>query len=275
MFALSIQCQNMGLQEGEPRTGAMIGVVASALAYWVFAPFVVQAGWWLTWGTVLFCIVGLFRPSVSSSLAMASVRRMGPTLTSGLTATTPIFAAGTAMILLGERLTPMTAAGTLFVVAGIAVIALRPGGVARSFPLWALALPLGAAFFRALGHPITKLGYDSVASPFFAGLVSNTVSALVLLATLQVRKATITGGVASYRWFIAAGLINAASLYSLNLALAHGPLLVVAPIVASSPVFVMLLGLLVFRKETITWRTVATIALVVPGVMLVAMNGPG
>ena len=179
------------------------------------------------------------------------------------------------MILLGERLTPMTAAGTLFVVAGIAVIALRPGGVARSFPLWALALPLGAAFFRALGHPITKLGYDSVASPFFAGLVSNTVSALVLLATLQVRKATITGGVASYRWFIAAGLINAASLYSLNLALAHGPLLVVAPIVASSPVFVMLLGLLVFRKETITWRTVATIALVVPGVMLVAMNGPG
>jgi drug/metabolite transporter (DMT)-like permease len=46
----------------------------------------------------------------------------------------------------------------------------------------------------------------------------------------------------------------------------------VMPIVSASPVFTMLLGYLVFRREVITWQTLATIALVVPGVILVVMN---
>jgi drug/metabolite transporter (DMT)-like permease len=37
-------------------------------------------------------------------------------------------------------------------------------------------------------------------------------------------------------------------------------------------VFTMLLGLFVFRRERFSWRMVATIALVVPGVMLVAVK---
>jgi drug/metabolite transporter (DMT)-like permease len=35
----------------------------------------------------------------------------------------------------------------------------------------------------------------------------------------------------------------------------------------------MLLGLFIFGRETITWRTVATMALIVPGVILVALGG--
>ena len=45
------------------------------------------------------------------------------------------------------------------------------------------------------------------------------------------------------------------------------------PIVSATPVFTMLLGLLVFGREIVTWRTVATIALIVPGVVLVALHG--
>ena len=46
---------------------------------------------------------------------------------------------------------------------------------------------------------------------------------------------------------------------------------------ACAPIFgaayaILLLGYLVFRREVITWQTLATIALVVPGVILVVMN---
>ena len=45
------------------------------------------------------------------------------------------------------------------------------------------------------------------------------------------------------------------------------------PIVSATPVFTLLLGFFYFGRETITWRTVATIGLIVPGVILVALSG--
>jgi len=73
-------------------------------------------------------------------------------------------------------------------------------------------------------------------------------------------------------WFFAAGLSNALSLQFLNNALAVGDVVAVVPIVSATPVFTLLLGLLLFGRERITWRTLATIALIVPGVVLVALH---
>jgi drug/metabolite transporter (DMT)-like permease len=41
--------------------------------------------------------------------------------------------------------------------------------------------------------------------------------------------------------------------------------------VASSPVFAALLGYFVFGRETITWRTMLTISLVVSGVIVIIL----
>ena len=82
----------------------------------------------------------------------------------------------------------------------------------------------------------------------------------------------MTGTVKSYKWFVASGLTAAVSLHFLNSALQIGTVIAVVPVVSAAPVFTMLLGLFVFRRETFSWRTVATIALVVPGVILVAIE---
>jgi drug/metabolite transporter (DMT)-like permease len=82
----------------------------------------------------------------------------------------------------------------------------------------------------------------------------------------------VTGNAQSWRWFVAAGVANALSIQFLNNALFSGSLLSTVPIVSASPIFTMVLGWLVFGGETITWRTVATIALIVPGVILVALS---
>ena len=58
---------------------------------------------------------------------------------------------------------------------------------------------------------------------------------------------------------------------TLHTALATGDLVMVAPLVSVSPVFVLLMSALVFRQETVGLRKVIGVALVVPGVVLITM----
>jgi drug/metabolite transporter, DME family len=272
LFALSNHFSNMGLQRSDARWGTLLSVATSAFAYWLFAPFFLKGWYWLTTAALLFAVVGVIRPALSTTLAISSIKIMGPTLTSSLTAVTPIFGAVFAILFLGERMSLPIAVGTGAVVAGAVVTAWNPKGLKRSWPLWALALPLGASLIRATGHIVTKYGLLEVDSPSFAVLVGNTVSlgSAVLFLRGGGRPLSGTGG--ANLWFIAAGIANALSLQFLNNALAAGEVIAVVPLVSATPVFTLLMGFCFFGRETITWRTLATIALIVPGVVLVALN---
>ena len=147
------------------------------------------------------------------------------------------------------------------------------GNGRRDWPLWALLLPIGAASIRALANLFAKLGMESLASPFFVGLVGYTVSTVVAL--------TLTGGARNpdmlrnpgCKWFMLTGAVYALSVLSLNTALSAGTLVVVTPIVACSPVFALLLGLAVFREEALNRRVILTVGLVVPSVVLITIAG--
>jgi drug/metabolite transporter, DME family len=272
LFALTNHFQSLGLDGSDARTGSIINIATGAVFYWLLAPFFLESWYWLTWGAVLFALVGIIRPSISSFLAIQSIHVMGPTLTSALTASSPIFGAVLAVFLLGEELDLKTAIGILAVVAGAVVATYRPQGIVRDWPLWALALPLGAAFVRVSGHAVTKIGLADVPSPSFAVMVSNTVSLAIALSAFRIEGRRFTGTTRSHLWFVASGISAAVSLHFLNSALQIGTLVAVVPVVSATPVFTMLLGLFLFRREAFSWRTAATIALVVPGVILVAVK---
>jgi drug/metabolite transporter (DMT)-like permease len=70
---------------------------------------------------------------------------------------------------------------------------------------------------------------------------------------------------------VAAGVIMGVSVVSLNTALMRGQIVTVVPIVACSPVFTMLLSVLVFRREKLTARVVLAVFTVVPSVLLIAL----
>lgn len=272
LFALTNHLQNLGLRGSDARSGSLVNIAAGAVMYWLLAPFYLEGWYWFTGACALFALVGLFRPSLSSAMALSSIQYMGPTLTSALTACAPIFGAFFAVTLLGEQLTLRIALGTLAVVAGCAISTYRKQGVVRDWPLWALILPLGAAFVRASGHAGTKLGLEEVASPSFAVLIGNTVSLVVAAIAFRIEGRTFTGDLGSHKWFIAAGIAAGLSLHFLNSALQMGTLVAVVPIVSASPVFTLLLGYLIFKREVITWQTIAAMALVVGGVILVVTS---
>lgn len=273
LFALSNHFSNVGLEGSDARSGTLVSIATSAAVYWLFAPLFLESWYWWTGAALLFALVGIIRPSLSSMLAISSIKLMGPTLTSALTAATPIFGALFAILMLGERLSLPVALGTGAVVAGAVVAAWNPHGVKRSWPLWGLTLPLGASFIRAFGHIVTKIGLVTVPSASFAVLVGNTVSLFVALVAFAIERRPFVGTPRSISWFVAAGVANALSLQFLNNALQIGDVVAVVPIVSATPVFTMAMGLLYFGRETITWRTALTIALIVPGVVLVAVTG--
>ena len=270
LFALSIQVQSLGLDLVDFRSGTLVNIGTTTLIYWVVSPLIIDSYYWFAKATVLFALVGLFRPALSLNLAVAGVKFLGPTLTSGLAATAPVFAAFFAIALLDEKMTFSIAAGTVGIVAGIFVMATREsGGQPRSWPLWALFLPLGAAFFRSIAYPVTMIGYKEIPDPFFAALVSYSVSLLVALALFKIQRCKLAKFSWGYGWFALAGTINGFSIYSLNTALKFGQVLTIAPIVACSPLFTLIIGWLFLKRENITWQKVLSINLVVFGIIIV------
>ncbi|MEM9355216.1 MAG: EamA family transporter [Pseudomonadota bacterium] len=272
LFALAAHVQHMGLDETNSRQASLIIVGTAAALHWLVASFTISPEYWLTTATLLFALTGLIRPTLTVPLWVEGVRRLGPTLNAGLSASGPIFGAAFAITLLGEKLNTQIAVGTLAVVAGILVTSIRPSSMASNWPLWAILLPLGAAAGRALAHSVTKIGYEEVASPVFVGLVSTTLSLIILTTQMLATGQRLTTTRTSTYWFLMSGLLSTGGVFALNVALQTGQVLSVSPIVSTSPVFALLLAILIFRKETVTWRTVATVLLVVSGVILVIVG---
>src|SRR5262249_58263048 len=81
LFALSNHFSNMGLQRSNARSGTLVSIATSAAAYWLWAPFFVKGAYWLTTAALIFAIVGIIRPALSTTLAISSIKIMGPTLT--------------------------------------------------------------------------------------------------------------------------------------------------------------------------------------------------
>ncbi len=252
----------------------MLSIGASAVLYWLLAPFYLNLSNFLIPAALIFVALGCIRPALSANLSVAAIRYIGPTLTETLSATTPLFGAMFGIFILGEMLTWQIALGTGGIILSVLALTRRDKKVPSTWPLWALALPVGAAIIRAFGHGFSKVAMEDIPDPYFAGLVAMTVSFL-LTAGLHVRKGERTK--ISFRqsgtyWFMAAGAVFCVATFLLNVALLKGDIITIVPIVSASPVFTMLLSIFIFRREVINLHVLLAIAIVMPSVVLIALS---
>ena len=199
---------------------------------------------------------------------------MGPTLTTALSATSPLFGAGLGILLLGEMLTWQIALGTFGIMLAIFALTRRNKKIPSTWPLWALGLPIAAAMIRSGAHAMTKIGMETIPDPYFAGLVGSTVSFAVTGGLwLATRKTSpIDPATPGPYWFLIAGFFFGIAVLALNMALLQGDIITVIPIVAASPIFSLLLSIFIFRRETLSPQLFVAIALVVPSVVLIALS---
>ncbi|MGH1355216.1 MAG: DMT family transporter [Thalassovita sp.] len=268
LFGFNVHIHRKGLDGADGLTGAFLSVISMAVMFWVVAPFVVEWSWFGQPGALIFAISGIFFPAVGQTFQIFSVQRVGPALTAALGSFVPVLATVPAILFLGESFGPRSALALTLMVGGLVLSAMPSRGITRSWPLWALAFPLGAATVRGFSQPAMKLGMETAPSPFFAAMITSGVSAVVLAIILMARdrgtRRLVSGG-AARRWFMLSGVINGVGILSLNGALSKGDVTVVAPLAATAPLWALLFGALVFRRETLRPRNYLIAALVVTG----------
>ena len=262
----------LGLRYATPAAGAAIGVPSSTLVFWCLAPFALDTSGFNLAAAGVFALVGLFFPAAVTLLTYSGNQRMGPTITSAVSCTTPLFALTGAILFLGEGLSPGNVLGTGAIVLGMLALSWSGGALARGWPLWALALPFAAAALRAVAQVLSKAGLALWGSPYAAGLIGYTVSAAVILAAARLRGPRQPVDRRGVPWFVATGMLNGASLFLMYAALAKGKVALVSPIVATYPLFTLALSLAFLRHERVPPRVALGAALTVAGVaMLLAL----
>jgi DME family drug/metabolite transporter len=270
LFGFNMHVQNRALDDTDPLFGAFLSVATTAGLFWLFSPLVVDWGWWFTRAAVLFILAGLLFPAAGQSLQIASIRRIGPAITSAVGAFVPAFAVLPSVLFLDEPFGAQAMAGMSLMIAGLVLAALLRGNIRRDWPVWALALPLGAAVVRGVVQPLAKYAYGFVHSPYFATMVMSTVSTFVLLALVAVRRrrGPIRRGPGQVL-FMGSGVINGLGILALNQAIGMGQVTVAAPLASTAPLFALLFGALIFKREVLGWRHLAIALMAVAGAMLI------
>jgi drug/metabolite transporter (DMT)-like permease len=221
-----------------------------------------------------FLFTGSFQ-FVIRHLTYLAIKQVGASRSYALRATAPLFSAVIAVLLLGERVTPTIVIGTLLIVAGIAVISWERGETGASFPWWRLAVPLAAALIAGVVQPMRRYALTLADEPLFFSAIVGAVSLFWYLLSMALSS------VERPKWekkalapFISAGLFETLGILLGIASLSHGSVVVVTPIVSTSPMWVLIGSALFLRDvERVRFQTVVGTLCVVAGTVIIAFGG--
>lgn len=249
-FGAGMISSRLGLREADARTGAAISVPTATLLFVISAPFTIDAAAFSLDAALIFAAVGLFYPAMVTLITFRSNELLGPTMTSAISGTAPLFAILAAALLLGEQVPAQVAVAALGVAAGVALLSWQPGLSLTALHGRALLWPVGGALLRGLAQTGAKAGLLVWANPFAASLIGYLVSSAAVFGAAHARSGGRRQTSASgKRWFVLTGVINGAAMVLMYGALAQAPVSTVAPIIAAYPLVTALGSALFLHDE--------------------------
>lgn len=268
-FALGLVLTQFGLRHITPTAGASISVPSTMVMFLLLAPWTISIGQWNATSLVIFVAAGIFFPAIVTLLNFAANKSIGPNLTGALGNLSPALAVAIAVSVLGESLNLIQLIAIVAVCIGVAMLFARPNSQSQAYASWALALPIAAACIRGLVQPAVKFGLLSWSNPFAAVTIGYIVSAIVILFVVLVRgEKPWTFPRAGIFWFAIIGVVNGWAVLLLFAALALGKVIIVAPIVATYPLFTMLLNRIIHGDRNLRPIVAAGIGVTVVGIAL-------
>ena len=265
-------CSRLGLNHGTPTSAisfslftstAVLLVVLGPLASRAVAP---------TAGVLLFTGAGVLSPFCTQILLFISANKVGISRASPLRNTTPLFAGIVAVLWLGETVTVAIATGTLLIIFGASLLGMRDSEQAVPYQPIYLLLPVMAAFLGGFASPMRKHGYSLIDSvPMAVCLVQGgafVALVLYLLATGKYRELILRRE--TLWWFGLSGLLNSAAVTMNMTALEMGDVVVVSPLISTTPLFTVILSTIFLRSfERVTLKVlVGAAAICLGGIVL-------
>lgn len=267
-FGTSLILGRVALRRVDARTGAAISVPTATVLFLLAAPFTVDLAGFSAKGLLLFALVGLFFPALVTLLTFRSNERLGPTMTSAVFGTSPLFAILAAGLFLGERIPPQAAVSALGIVAGVGLLSWRREAGRHAFAGRQLVLPLAGALVRGVAQAGAKAALLVWPNPFAASVVGYLMSSGVLYAHhRRSGGAPVALDWRGLRWIMLTGIVNGMAVLFMYAALSRAPVWQVAPIVASYPVITVLFGALLLHEEKFSLRVAAGTLLTVVAIV--------
>lgn len=274
LYGTALVTTHCGLRHLEALAGARVSVPSAALLFWILSPFFVDWSAWVTRAAALFSVVGLFYPAAVTLLTFVANRRLGPTVSGTIGSTTPLFAVLGAALFLGEAPGARESAATAIIVLGTMALSNPAGGGTPGAARGALWMPWSAALLRALAQVLSKAGLALWPSPLVAVLVGYSVSAAIVWTggMLAPRSGALVFNRRGAAWFALTGVLNGTAVLSMYFALTTGPVQVVAPVVATYPLFTLALSATLLRHERLNARLIGGVVLTVAGVVILLVR---
>ena len=265
-----------GLSYSTPITMTLVSLLVHTLALWTVVLVVTGIPRVTPLSVGLFTIAGILQFPIRQ-LTYIGIDKIGAALSGPLRATVPLWSALLAVLFLGERMTFEIIAGTLLVFAGIILISWRVDRAIKNFQMRFLLFPLIAAILGGVVYPIRRYALKLSNEPvFFAALVGAVALASVLVyLAIPTTKDKIIWNRQSAPYFIVSGAFEALGLLLVLYALSAGPVVIVAPLSSTLPLWVVIGSKLLLRDlEKITARTVIGAILVVIGTVVISVVKP-
>lgn len=274
LFGLSLNLAQIGLRYMPVALGSMISIPTAAALFWLSSPWTADFSGWRNDAALLFAATGLFYPALVTILTFEATRFLGPNVTAAMGNLAPVVAVGAGVLWLGEALGLQQFAGVAVLVAGVTMMTTNRNWGDTTWPLWALGLPLAASLLRGFGQPLLKVGFGWWHNPRVATLLCYASSATVVIVVGLLRKRASSAsftpkGVA---WFMVVGVGNGLATWFGIEAVARGPVSLVAPVVASYPLFTLLIGSVLLRRVKVSPSQSAGVALAAAGVMILVLG---
>lgn len=267
-------CARLGLNYSTPITATIVSLSVRTLTLWTAV--------FLTGGIpqvapialLLFVILGMIQ-TATSLLTFTGLYKIGAARSEPLRNSYPLWSAMIAIAVLHEEASISVLMGTLLVVFGVILISWRPALTTSAYRWWHVLFSLVAGFLAGIAFPVRRYALNISNEPvFFAALVA-VVSLACLVAYLFMPAAA-----RPHAWdrralfpFIAAGCFEALGAVLALMALSVGRVVVVSPIVATTPLWTLLMTIfLLCSHERVNPHTVLGTACVITGTIAINLG---
>lgn len=220
---------------------------------------------------LFFVVSGIIQPAIVRVLFYVGIVRLGVSRAGPIRGTSPFFSVAIAFFLFQDRPGLIVYLGGILTVAGTWLVSYKRAGEAKWRPR-DLLFPLGAAMIASVSQNIRKMGLNSTSEPIIAATVSTATSLFCLfgsvlfsgnMRSIQINRPCLPyyGGAAVF------ALIGQLCTF---IALNGGQISVMAPLINTTPLFVIGLTALFLRgEEKINRFVVIGVVLLVAGIVAI------
>jgi len=274
-FGVAMVTARVGLRHLDARAAAAVSIPMATLLFVAAAPFTIDFASFNLAAVIIFAVVGLFYPALVTLLTFRSNEELGPTVTSAISGTAPLFAMLAAALFLHERVPPQATLAAVGVAAGVALMSWNPRSAHKRLAGKALLWPVAGAILRGFAQAGAKAGLLLWSNPFAASLAGYLISTVTVLGVSQARgnqrrKLTRSGLI----WFAITGVLNGSALVLMYSALALAPVSTVAPIIAAYPLVTVIVSAFFLRTEPVSHRATAGAVITVTAIAFLVATIP-